>query len=421
MEIQVHKFGGASVKDSEGIRRVETIIRTQQKTKMIMVVSAMGKNTNVFESIWTKYLKSGKGLKKAIKKIIETHLGEAAHLGLDSRALTQLLKQHAKSQLAHLSSDHTENSSLSYDQIVSLGELFSTVIVHAYFESRGYSVLWHDIRKSIKTDATYREAVVDMQRSTKEIKKLAKKAFGEYDIIITQGFLGRDNGGYTTTLGREGSDYTAAIVASALEVEELTVWKDVPGIMTADPKRYPDARLMPRMSYREAIEMTYYGAKVIHPKTIQPIQRKGIQLRVRSFIKPQDRGTTIGDFVIKKYPPIIVVEDGVALLSIISKDFSFIAGEHLSDIFGILKQLGVRICVMRNSAVSFMIALSNLKASDGRMIRKKLKDKYRMDLVTGLQLLTIRHSKSSLEKKLIENRTVYFEERLDNVVQVVVE
>jgi aspartate kinase len=419
MKCTVFKFGGASVRDPKRIKNVAGIIQQQKRKKLVIVLSAMGKNTNQLEGYVTDYLKSKKSLGSNLEAFAAQHYVVAQALDVNPKDLKKKYTKLAKACQALLASQKKLDEAYIYDQIVSLGELYSTVLVHNYLSSVGLSVAWLDIRGVLKTDRSYREGKVDFKKTVKLVSKKIKALTKEADVIITQGFLGGTADGATTTLGREGSDYTAAILAYALGVEELTVWKDVPGILTADPRRFDNVELLERLTYREAIEMTYYGAKVIHPKTIQPIQNKGIRLKVKSFIHPENKGTVISTQGQLKYPPIVVIQDDVILLQISSKDFSFISEDHLSFIFEKMRKHKIKLGVMRNSAISFTLVILPVKESLLKTFIKDISVLLTVDITRGLQMMTIRHFQESLLHKLIQDKVILFEETLDDTVTMV--
>ncbi|NNE26535.1 MAG: aspartate kinase [Saprospiraceae bacterium] len=416
---KVFKFGGSSVKDAEHIKNVKSILEKYGNDKIVMVVSAMGKTTNALESVIDR-MDDEHTLNRSIKGLIEDHLSIAKELDIDTniyRLKLENLVQNAEDTI----NNHTSPSAdFIYDQVVSLGELFSTSLIELYLNKNGLSAAWLDVRTVLKTDNDYRRAKVHFQRTNAEVNKCIPQIFESSDIIVTQGFIGESDEGYTTTLGREGSDYTAAIFAYCLDAEEVTIWKDVPGILTADPKRFENVEKIERMSYREAIEMTYYGAKVIHPKTIQPIQNKGIQLIVNSYLKPDKTGTIISDKGLLNYPPIVVIEDDVILMQISSKDFSFIQEDHLSHIFRRLKESNIALLAMRNSAISFTLCIKHPGDQKLDQFIELLGPQFGSDIFKGLQLLTVRHFQESLIQSLTEKKIVLFEEILKDTIRLAV-
>ena len=418
MSILVFKFGGSSVKDAVGVTRIKNILESHKEHKLVVVISAMGKTTNALEEVHKIYLKDpDQGLAR-LDDVIEKHLDIAEALGMDRDVVSRTLHPLIVDNL--MLSEGSKDSDLLYDQIISLGELFSTTIITQYLKHCNLNAKWMDVRNVILTDGTHREARVDFAITKNKITKKVKRYTQSADLIITQGFIGKTKEGFTTTLGREGSDYTAAIMAYALGVDELIIWKDVPGILTGDPRRFKDATLLEKLSYREAIEMTFFGAKVIHPKTIQPIQNKGIQLKVKSFLNPEAPGTLIADPGADYYPPIIVIEDDVVLLHITSNDFSFISENHLSLIFDKMNKHKLKLSVMRNSAISFMLCVTKVDDVYLAAFLKDLGDEFTVDLHKNLQLITVRHFNQSLVDSLTSNKEILFEETLRNTIQLVV-
>jgi len=419
MRNTVFKFGGASVRDAARIRNLKEIIEMKDRGTLVLVISAMGKNTNLLESHVKQYVHKKKTLLPNLKAFSDQHIKVGKALGVAEKVLRKRYEKLILECLDVLKAGSQNDKAFIYDQIVCLGELFSTALVHGFLKTTGRKAAWMDVRKVLKTNATHQEGKVDFKKTSRLIKKKVNQLSTKSDVIVTQGFLGGAKGGVTTTLGREGSDYTAAIIAYALEVEELTIWKDVPGILTADPRRFDNVDLIKKMSYREAIEMTYYGAQVIHPKTIQPIQNKRIKLQVRSFINPKKKGTTIWDYDLMKYPPIVVIQDEVILIQLTSRDFSFISEEHLGFIFERLTEHQLKLCAMRNSAVSFTLCVRKIGGATFKSFVKSLNKKFSVEVTNGLQLLTVRHYNKSLIKSLTENKVLLFEKRQRNTIQLV--
>ncbi len=418
MDLKIFKFGGSSVKNAERIALISDIIQSFSDNQLVVVISAMGKTTNELEHVYATYLTDNDSGITALDLVIDKHVAIAKELGLDEHQIMKKLQAFVVDNLSSIApSEHPDQI---YDGIISLGELFSTTIIVEYLKSRSVSTKWLDVRHVLATDGRHKNAKVDFQLTSNKISKKTKKYFQDAQVIITQGFIGKSEKDMTTTLGREGSDYTAAIFAYALDVEDLTIWKDVPGILTADPRRFDNVELLEKLSYREAIEMTYYGAKVIHPKTIQPIQNKRIKLNVRSFLSPQETGTLISDLGMLNYPPIVVVQDGVILLQIVSKDFSFIAEEHLSIIYDKMAKYNISSSVTRNSAISFTLGINHLEDSPLQKFIHSLGKEFEIETYKGLQLITIRHVIPGIVENLTKNKVVLFEETLKNTVQLVV-
>ncbi|MBT8191468.1 MAG: aspartate kinase [Bacteroidia bacterium] len=420
MKYKVFKFGGASVKNAEHIKNVLSIIRSYDSEKILVVISALGKTTNALESKLPSIAQNPEESHIILKELIEDHLDIGRALNLDAESLANTFRKLTDEMITSIVKNGNKGSDFIYDQIISLGELFSTKLIENYMSSCGVLSVWQDVRELFQTDNVYKRAKMNMPESGLSVLNVIPDLFSEKDIIITQGFIARSAEGFTTTLGREGSDYTAALFAYFLDAGELTIWKDVPGILTADPKRFENVEKLDRMSYREAIEMTYYGAKVIHPKTIQPIQNKGIRLMVNSYLNPGEVGTIISGQGLPNYPPIVVIEDKVCLLQISSNDFSFIQEDHLSHIFNKLNESKIKLLTMRNSAISFTLCVKDPGHKRLNALIDNLGDYFTIDVFDGLQLITVRHFQENLIKNLTKNKVVLFEEILKNTIQLVV-
>ncbi|NNK89532.1 MAG: aspartate kinase [Saprospiraceae bacterium] len=420
MKYKVFKFGGASVKDAEHIKNVLSIIRSYDSEKILVVISALGKTTNALESKLPSIAQNPEESHIILKELIEDHLDIGRALNLDAESLANTFRKLTDEMITSIVKNGNKGSDFIYDQVISLGELFSTKLIENYMSSCGVLSVWQDVRELFQTDNVYKRAKMNMPESGLSVLNVIPDLFSEKDIIITQGFIARSAEGFTTTLGREGSDYTAALFAYFLDAGELTIWKDVPGILTADPKRFENVEKLDRMSYREAIEMTYYGAKVIHPKTIQPIQNKGIRLMVNSYLNPGEVGTIISGQGLPNYPPIVVIEDKVCLLQISSNDFSFIQEDHLSHIFNKLNESKIKLLTMRNSAISFTLCVKDPGHKRLNALIDNLGDYFTIDVFDGLQLITVRHFQENLIKNLTKNKVVLFEEILKNTIQLVV-
>lgn len=418
--MKVFKFGGASVRDADNIKNVSTIIQRFGSDKLLVVISAMGKMTNALEKVIESYYENGNDAgEQSLDEVKQYHANEViALLESEEEMLAELMAIFETASIHLQKSDHS-NYDQDYDQTVSCGELASTKIVCHYLNQQGMKASWLDAREVILTDTTHREGNVDWKQTQINIQDKVNKLFEASDIVITQGFIGRSTSGLTTTLGREGSDYTASIFSFCLDAESMSIWKDVPGILTGDPRRFENLTKIDRLSYKEAIEMTYYGAKVIHPKTIKPIQNKSIPLFVRSFINPDGDGTMISDEVELNYPPVIVVEDKQALIHFSTKDFSFVAEHHLSRLFDLFTKHRIKVNMMRNTAISFTICthedLQKLNA-----LKEDLADEFKVVVDRGQELITVRHFNQQVVDELKKGKIVLFEERLSNTIQMVV-
>lgn len=407
---EVYKFGGASVKDAAAIRNVADILRKPTPRPLAIVISAMGKTTNSLEEIIRAHYDQPDLLPALTKKLKDYHEEIALSLlAEDAGPLMTDLHDLWVELNWILEEDPHPTYNYHYDQIIVFGELASTKIVSAYLTREGIRHQWLDARNIIKTDSEYREARILWDLTQAAVNSELRKALDEYGMVITQGFIGSTIYNESTTLGREGSDYTAAILAYALDATSVTIWKDVPGIMTGDPKRFESVQRMDEISYQEAIEMTYYGAKVIHPKTIKPLQNKGIPLYVRPFDQPEAYGTKIGVVTNKDLPPIIVAEPNQVLFRISTKDFSFVAEENLKEIFTKIADLRIKVNSMRNTAISFMICITNDPTKVGQLVNA-LQDKYEIILHEHIELITVRHADEATLLMLKQGKEILFEE-----------
>ncbi|MFI5164457.1 MAG: aspartate kinase [Bacteroidia bacterium] len=416
--MKVFKFGGASVKDADSVRNVASLLKKFHDQKIVVVVSAMGKTTNSFEKLVDSFFFKQGNQKTILDEIKKYHFEVIQKLFPDLSHSIYNDIQHEFSELErNISRPSFDLYNKEYDQIVSLGEIISSKIVCAYLAGLGIKNDWLDVREIIKTDNTYREGKVNWELS----ERLAKKYFthDRSEIILTQGFLGQTPEGFTTTLGREGSDYTAAILAYCANAESVTIWKDVPGVMNADPKWFDETKLIDQMSYQDAIELSYYGATVIHPKTIKPLQNKKIPLYVRSFLQPEENGTVINDQRSSLPIPCFMFKVNQILLSISPKDFSFIVEENFSDIFKTFAEHQVKINVMQNSAISFSVCADN----DARKIPelvKTLQKKFRVLYNDSVELITIRYYDPLTIERVCIGKKVLLENKSRYTVQLVV-
>ncbi len=414
--MKVYKFGGASVADAERIRNVADIIASEESKPLIVVVSAMGKTTNALEALLKKS-REDLNVEEDFLRLVETHNSVVKELN-GGISTSDLLDPLVKELKQNLETFNVAEYDLAYDQIVSFGELISTKIVSFYLDQIGVSVKWVDARDLIVTDSTFREGIIDWSKTQANVDKLMDDV-KNYEVILTQGFIGGNLEGKTTTLGREGSDYTAAILSYCTDAEAMAIWKDVPGILTADPRLFDNVVLIDRLSYKEAIEMTYYGAKVIHPKTIKPIQNKGIPLWVKSFVNPKGKGTIISGEIELTYPPMIVIEPKQALIHISTRDFSFVGEHHLSKLFQIFNHHRVRVNMMRNTAISFSVCTNDIE-NRIKSLGEDLLEDFNFVVDSDLELITVRHYTEELVMQLKQGKIILFEERLMNTIQMVV-
>lgn len=383
--MKVFKFGGASLKSASAIQNMASIVHAYADNPLVVVVSAMGKTTNALESILNAFKKEG-NYQSEIQTLKNYHYEICDNLFEDADPIRKKLDLVIDELTKNLQTPGEYDQ--VYDQVISLGEVISSVIVSHYLSQQGLPCIWLDARKYIITDTAFREGKVDWKKTEEHIHQL--KPDLQHSIMLTQGFIGSNELGFTTTLGREGSDYTAAIFASCLQAESVTIWKDVPGVMSADPKRLPGAIVFDELPYTEAAEMTYYGASVIHPKTIKPLALKQIPLFVKSFDDHTLPGTKIHECRIDKLPPLIVFKDNQCLLSCRVTDYTFINEEQMSIIFNALADLDIKINVMQNSAISFSFCI-DFRESKLNHLLDRLQQYFEVYYNTGLTLITIKN------------------------------
>ena len=415
--MKVFKFGGASVKDSDGIKGLFNIVR-EEKDRLVIVVSAFGKTTNALEGVLKAWFTGDPAYQELLDSILTYHI--SIYDGLFNKKDPEAVPVRDSFRLLkdYLKTGKPEDWDFEYDQVVSFGEIWSTTIVSEFLNYQGLRSEWIDIRKVLITDSTYRDANVLQDESTKRIHE----AFNDPGIsfFVTQGFIGGTLKGKYTTLGREGSDYTAAILANVLNAESVTVWKDVPGLLNADPKWLGDAQKLDEVSYREAVEMTFSGAKVIHPKTIKPLHNKNIPLYVRSFLDPSQKGTLItSDPALSRILPVFVRKEGQILLSILPKDFSFVPGEKLSSILHMFMAHGIKVNLVEASAVSLDVCVDDERTRITSLI-SDLEAEYSVIYNDNVEILSIRHYSQEAVDRLTGEREVLLEQRTRSSVRFVV-
>lgn len=417
--VKVFKFGGASIKDAAAIRNVADILKSYKDQSLVIVVSAAGKTTNALEKVVEAHANQDGSAAKLLNEIKENHYQIIRELFGEKHEIYSIVNDTFVEIDWVLEEAPHENYDLMYDQIVSIGELVSSKIVHAYLNEIGLMSRWLDARDIIRTNDIYREGWVIWEETLKNADEKIPPLLENGGFVITQGFIGSTSENYTTTLGREGSDYTAAIFSHCLDAESMTIWKDVPGVLTADPRLFENVIKLDRLSYREAIEMTYYGAKVIHPKTIKPLQNKSIPLYVKSFIEPSGEGTCISDEAVDQYPPIISIEPNQALLYISTRDFSFVAEHHLSHLFKLIAEFRIQVNMMQNTAISFAVCVNDI---DDRIERftNSLQENFKVIVDRNLELIAVRHYREDLLESLKAGKIVLLEERIRQTVQLVV-
>lgn len=419
--MKVFKFGGASVKDSSAVRNVASILARYKGEKLIVVVSAMGKSTNKLEEIVAaEKEKNVAQFTALVNELYDFHIAILGELFTEKHfKIYNEIESIFENIKERFNKPFPDNYSFEYDQLVSLGEVISSKIVSAYLVEQGFSSGWADSRELIRTNNQYQEGNVDWQKTEELVKSNLLPKFSNTDVILTQGFIGHTPEGFTTTLGREGSDYTAGIYAYCSNAESVTIWKDVPGMLNADPKYFADTVKLDQISFKEAIELSYYGASVIHPKTIKPLQNKGIPLFVKSFIHPEEPGTIIQESTDHdNLVPSFIVKKEQVLFSIRPTDFSFIAEENLSDIFNRLAAAGIKINVMQNSALSFSILLDQKKANP-ELVKSILGDHYKVWYNDELELVTIRHYDKKTIDLVSKDKTVILEQRTRQTIRLI--
>ena len=414
--MRVFKFGGASVKDAEGVKNLFSVLKKVGHNDTLIVVSAMGKTTNALEVVLNNYFNNRSELQSSIQDIKKYHNG----------ILLDLFENEENKVFSHVSAlfieldnffktNKSPDYNFVYDQVIGYGELISTTIISHYLEGEGIKNNWLDVREFIKTDNYYRRANVDWSATQDIISKKVNKSV----LNITQGFLGSDANNFTTTLGREGSDYTAAIFAFCLNAESVTIWKDVPGVLNADPRYFENAQLLNKISYREAIELAFYGASVIHPKTLQPLQRKEIPLHVKSFLNPEKQGTIVGrEIGIDPKVPCFILKQNQVLLSLSTLDFSYIMEENISEIFNLLHLYKMKVDVIQNSAISFSVCFDNNYNNLEKLLHH-LKAKFKVTCHEKVSLYTIRHYDEESISQLESNKSVLLKQILGETVQIV--
>ena len=415
--MRVFKFGGASVKDADGVRNLVNVLTEVGHENTLLVVSAMGKTTNAMEKVVNSYFDDKGSLSLAVQEVVTYHDEILMDLfNNDKHPVFKKVKSLFDEVQGFLVWNKSPKYNFVYDQVVGYGELVSTTILSAYLNEVGIKNTWLDVRNFIKTDDNYRDVQVHWEKTQQNVAQGIDKG----KLNITQGFLGSDDNNFTTTLGREGSDYTAAILAYCLNANEVTIWKDVPGVLNADPRYFGHAQLLNKISYREAIELAFYGASVIHPKTLQPLQGKEIPLHVKSFINPKDPGTTVGKGIgIEPKVPCFIVKKDQVLMKLSSLDFSFIVEDSISELFKLFHDHKMKVDLIQNSAISFSVCVDN---KFGRLqdLLNQLQRKFKVVHHEGVSLYTIRHFNTEAITSLQKGKEILLEQRGRETVQLVV-
>ncbi len=417
-KLKVFKFGGASIKDANGIKNVAHILQSYKDEALVIVVSAMGKTTNAMEEVIEAYFKKTGNAVEILETVKNNHYAIMDGLfDKNDDVYTAVNDTFVEAEWV-LEEDPHEDYDYVYDQIIGIGELVSSKILAAYLNKANLSTTWIDARDVIVCDNTYREGRIEWEKTIAQSQKIIAPLVENGKFILTQGFIGSTSENFTITLGREGSDYSAAILSFCLNAESMSIWKDVPGVLTGDPRLFENVTKLDRLSYREAIEMTYYGATVIHPKTIKPLQNKNIPLYVKSFLTPDSDGTVISNDSDDLYPPIVIIEKNQALLYIASTDYSFIAEHHLSNLFTLFDKYRVWVNMMRNTAISFMVCVPNQPERLKGLLKEMEKD-FTVTKEEDVELITIRHYQEGVIDEMRKGKIVLLEERIRKTFQMV--
>ena len=416
--IKIFKFGGASVKDANAVRNVASILEMYKGEKLVVVISAMGKITNALEVLHNARF-HGADCKNEMKNVKDYHIAIGNELFGEGSENMHAVYDQFELLAEKVATPCSKNFDMEYDLIVGYGELISTTLVNAFLHSKGFSCAWTDARHIVRTDNRFRDARVNWQHSNASIEHV-KTLLANKDIVITQGFIGSTTTGQMTTLGREGSDFTAAIMAYLLNAESVTIWKDVPGMLNADPKWFDNTVKLDKISFREAIELAYFGASVIHPKTIKPLQNKHIPLYIKSFLNPTTVGSVIQDKMDYDHlVPSYIFKGDQVLVSITPKDFSFVVEDNLKEIFATLSELGIRISLMENSAISFSICIDKDEYKMEQLFAT-LRENYEIRYNENLTLITIRHWDEKTLQMLTAGKEILLEHKSRQTMRLVV-
>ena len=411
--MKIFKFGGASVKDADSVKNVLRVLSIQGFERCLIVVSAMGKTTNALERVVEFYFNKS-DYQQEIAKIKEEHIQIARGLFDENHHVFSEIKLFFDDIESFLRRNKSPNYNFVYDQVVTCGEMISSKILSVYLSDNEMGNQWLDARDFIKTDTNYREGLVNWEETEKNISQLDKTK-----TYVTQGFIGSDENNFTVSLGREGSDYSAAIFAYCLDAKDMTIWKDVPGVMTGDPRKFENVELLSNISYEEAIEMAYYGASVIHPKTLQPLKQKSIPFFVKSFINPEKAGTKIGISTENQLLESYILKENQVLMRIATRDFSFIAEDHISFIFRELAKRNIKVSLMQNSAISLALCLED-KFNNVDELEAELEQDFNTEIVKNVSLFTIRNARLENLDKLYEGKNVLLEQITKTTVQMII-
>lgn len=410
--MKVFKFGGASVKDAQSVKNVALVLETQGFESCLVVVSAMGKTTNALEKVVENYF-AKTDYQAEIEKVKLKHLEISQDLFTANHSVFEEISIFFSDIESFLRRNKSPNYNFVYDQVVSCGELISSKILSQYLNDIKFENEWCDSRDYIKTDRNYREGNINWEETEKNMSVL-----NQQQCYVTQGFIGSDDNNFTVTLGREGSDYSAAIFAYCLNAEAMTIWKDVPGVMTGDPRKFQNVSLLSQISYEDAIEMAYYGASVIHPKTLQPLKQKNIPFHVKSFLEPKNSGTRVGAYEERSQQESFILKENQHLMRIATRDFSFIAEEHLSQIFSLLAKFKIKISLMQNSAISLDLCLEDMYGAIVSF-EAELKKEFDTELIKNVSLYTIRNANLEQLNQFYHGKTILIEQISQKTIQVI--
>jgi aspartate kinase len=417
--MKVFKFGGASVNSVERIQNVGRIMQSYAGQKIVVIVSAMGKTTNALEKV-TEAFFAGKKEEalQLFEQVKQQHLTTAKYVLVTHYLACELQLKNFFTEVEWLLHDRpVRDYDYYYDQVVCSGELFSTAIISAYLNEIGVNNTWLDVRDIIRTDDDFRDANIDWEFTQKKVKELVVTELAQGHIVLTQGFIGATDENESTTLGREGSDYTAAVFANMLDAESQTIWKDVENVMNADPKQFPDAVPIAELNYNEVIEMAYYGAQVIHPKTIKPLQNKDIPLYVKCFLDPALPGTIIHHKPVRELPPIIVLKEKQVMLEMSSRDFSFVGEQHVGHLYNLFEKLHIKPNLTQNGAISFVCVLDNW-AEKIEKLALEASTFLDVQVTKDLSLLTVRHYTKEVFEKLTNKKSILLRQQTPDTIQV---
>ncbi|MEP7255088.1 MAG: aspartate kinase [Ferruginibacter sp.] len=417
--MKVFKFGGASINTVERIQNTGNILRSFKGEKILVIISAMGKTTNALEKVTDAFFEGRQAdALQLFEQVKESHLNMLKYLiTLNWQEAENKLKDFFTETEWLLHDKPVREYDYYYDQVVCCGELLSTSLVSIYLNEAGIKNKWIDVRDIVRTDDNFRDASIDWNYTEQKVKADIEPLFTEYDIVITQGFIGATDENESTTLGREGSDFSAAIFANILNAESQTIWKDVEGVMNADPKEFPEAEVMNDLSYREVVEMAYYGAQVIHPKTIKPLENKNIPLHVRCFLNPELKGTIISNKPVHNLPPVIVLKKDQVLMQLNSKDFSFVEEKPIALLHEMFADIKIRPNLSQSGAVSLLCCLDD-KTEKIEKLALAASEIFDVQLEKNLTLLTIRHYTKEKFDELTKDKTILLTQRTTETVQV---